>query len=80
MTEPKLSERGFKHFDPIVTETDETVRAYESSDASGPHLWLAVKDESNQAWAHLSLADAELLRDQLDLLIKHHYQLEERQP
>lgn len=44
MAEHVLSERGFKHHEPVETDRA-TVRVYESSDASSPHLWLSLLGE-----------------------------------
>lgn len=81
-SEPTFSSRGFKHMDPITTERLETVRVYESSSAEGPHLWLNVeiapespyKKEPGKSHAHMTIPQAEQLRDQLDYLIHNHYQ------
>lgn len=84
--EPTITDRGFKHFDPIPSTYGGEVRVYESSAASHPHIWLDVKcpvdlnrpsGPSKEAVAHLRIEDAEILRDQLTHLIDHHYQVEE---
>lgn len=87
MSEPKVvhSDRGFKQMEPITTSRHETVRVYESSAASEPHLWLHVTVvrspegystlEEGSGHAHLTLEQAEQLRDQLDYLICNHYQV-----
>ncbi len=47
--EPTISDRGFKHWDPIQVDRGDVVRVYESSAARDvPCLWLAV-----EGWAHL---------------------------
>lgn len=80
-----FSSRGFKQMDPITTTRHETVRVYESSAAEEPHVWLNVEigpespytnEEPGKSHAHMTLAQAEQLRDQLDYLIHNHYQVE----
>lgn len=81
---PVTTDRGFKHFPPIRSTHGGQVSAYESSAASGPHLWLRIEQprdlndpnsEQFDATAHLTLNAASQLRDQLDALIAGHYQL-----
>lgn len=85
MTEPTLSDRGFKHYDSVPSTYGGTVRVYESSAASGPHIWLNavapvdMNDPNGRqegSAIHLTLENATLLRDQLTHLIEHHYQVE----
>lgn len=88
--EPLVSDRGFRRFEPIhgshndpftgaPIQLPETVRVYESSAATGAHLWLAAEDpvvnQPGRATVHLSLESARKLRDQLDWFLAHHYQL-----
>lgn len=82
---PEYSGRGFKHMPPVPSVYGGEVRVYESSSAMAPHVWLSatcpsdLNDRSSapvEAVAHLTLEDAEVLRDQLTFLIEHHYQLE----
>lgn len=75
MVEPTYSDRGFKHLDPITTGEDE-VRAYESSAASAPHIWVSVNEES----IHLNLEQVDELIKQLEFLKYNHYQLEDGAP
>jgi hypothetical protein len=79
-----VSDRGFRHFDEIPSKCGGGVRTYESSAASGPHVWVSIEcpEDLNrplgvftQAVAHLTLDDATRLRDQLTWLIENHYQL-----
>lgn len=79
----RTSDRGFKQGETITTSRGETVRVSESSAAMAPHIWLWVEvpkdstynnDEEVKAHAHLTLEEAESLRDQLDHLINNHYQ------
>lgn len=53
------------------------VRAFESA-ADEPRIWLSVNDE--QGIAHLTLDEARKLADQLDWLIRHHYQIPSNRP
>jgi hypothetical protein len=81
--EPTVTARGFAHHAPVPSEYGGEVTVYESSAASGPHLWLRVESpvdlnqpegEMLEGVAHLTLENAELLRDQLTHLIDNHYQ------
>ena len=90
MSEPNVSERGFRNFDEVLPEDGGGFRVYESSIATGPHLLLVVRShlqhpplpqappresvELDDASVVLSLDEAEVLRDQLDWMIKNHYQ------
>lgn len=70
--------RGFVHMEPIVTVRGETVRVYESSAADAPHVWVALErgpyarhgSPAAECHAHLDLAQAEQLRDQLAWIIE----------
>lgn len=70
--------------EPITCAYGSEVKVYESSAASGPHIWLNVQTDvgvltqqkPGEGTAHLTLEQAELLRDQLSHLISHHYQTE----
>lgn len=83
--EPTVTDRGFKHYAPAPSEYGGEVKVYESSAASGPHIWLSAVCPANlndpsgasvEAVAHLTLDNATLLRDQLTHLIENHYQVE----
>ncbi len=82
---PTTSDRGFKTMPPVSTvwgghDTGRVV-VYESSAAEAPHLWLRVDatpgfgGTAETVSAHLPLAEAEKLRDQLTWLIENHYQV-----
>lgn len=82
--EPTITGRGFKHFGPVPSEYGGFIRTYESSAASGPHLWVLIEcpdgmslrdGATKDAAAHLTLENAEVLRDQLTYLIDNHYQV-----
>lgn len=76
----EVTDRGFKHYKPIATHYGHVVRVYESSKAFSPCLWLsvdgseAITDPKEQVKAHMTLAQAERLRDTLDAAISQHYQ------
>jgi hypothetical protein len=79
-----ITDRGFKHLEPIKTSYGHTVRVYESSSAMRPCLWMKVDstgstcgDIVTELRVHMTLEQAEDLRDSLDYLIRNHYQLEE---
>lgn len=74
------SDRGLQYGERIPSTYGGYVHASTSSAASGPHLWVRVADESDGAdekAAHLTLASARLLRDQLTALIDGHHLAEE---
>lgn len=80
---PETTERGFKRFAAIPSEYGGEVRVYESSAASGPHVWLnaAAPVSLNepdgpqvQAPIHLTAENARLLGQQLLHLADNHYQ------
>lgn len=81
----ELSNRGFKHYEPIETDYGHVVRVYESSSAMEPHIWLAAvlrtADcrgglEPESAHVHMTIEQAERVRDALDACIANHYQNE----
>lgn len=73
---PHVTDRGFKQLPLLNGSYDgHTVRVYESSAASGPHLWLSVKDGEGKATVHLEVETALRLADQIQLLAREHYQL-----
>lgn len=81
---PTKTDRGFTHLPPVQAhwggQDTGTVTLCESSAAEGPHLWLHAEaaegfgTPAERVSMHLPLAEAAKLRDQLDFLIKHHYQ------
>lgn len=77
------SGRGFAHLPPIPSEYGGEVRAYESSAAMGPHIWVRIECPADlnepdgptvEAVAHLTAENAGRLGDQLHLLVRDHYQ------
>lgn len=78
---PKVGgDRGFLHMPPIPSTYGGYVRVYESSNASGPHLWVTVHEKMVGgvpvgAFAHLTVEGAVLLAQQIIYLAEHHYQL-----
>jgi hypothetical protein len=91
MTEPTISNRGFKHMDPVRNRNGGQVRVFESSNAMLPCIRLSVTCpaaferiahtdgglpmDMAEGSAELTLVDAEKLRDQLTYLIENHYQI-----
>lgn len=78
------SSRGFKCLPAIRGRgRDETVDVYESSLATDPHIWMALRvlrdpshpqqSSSKSAIIQLSAEDAWRLADQLRYLVVHHY-------
>ena len=87
MPDPEITGRGFQRHAPVPSEYGGHVEVYESSAASGPHIWLRVEspvDLNNPAGdmkegvAHLTLDNAVLVRDQLTQLIENHYQVRDQ--
>lgn len=75
--EPIWTDRGFKHMPEIEDRYGTTVQVIESSAATAPHIYLFLEPCGlDSVAAHLTLEDAAKLRDQLDYLIRNHYQLE----
>lgn len=77
------SDRGFSHLPPIPGAYGGAAQAYESSAASGPHVWLqvVVPADLNQpdgpeidATLHLTADNAVKLAEQLQQLVANHYQ------
>lgn len=82
-TEPTITERGFKRMPDIPSTMGGHIRVYESSAASGPHIWVRTEQPNDlnnrnsdpvEAVVHLPLEAAAQLRDQLSALIDKHYQ------
>lgn len=89
MTEPTISNRGFKHMDPVRNRNGGEVRVFESSNAMLPCVRLSVTCPASfervmhadgglpmdmaEGSAELTLVDAEKLRDQLTYLIENHH-------
>ena len=83
---PDLSGRGFTHLPEIPSNYGGHIRAYESSAASSPHLWVRIECPENpnapdgptrEAVVHLTLDNARRLAEQLVYLVDTHY-LEEQ--
>lgn len=70
------TDRGFQHLPPLAGTYGDAVRVYESSAASGPHIWLSAEsgDDGEGTVVHLSAEAAWRLSEQLQLLVREHYQ------
>lgn len=53
---------------------DSEVKAYESSNAEEPCIWLSVETLATTAIAQLPLDKATALAEQIEYLVAHHYQ------
>lgn len=80
---PETSERGFKRFPAIPSEYGGEISVYESSAASGPHVWLNAECPVDLlepdgpkliASMHLTAENARRLGQQLIHLADNHYQ------
>lgn len=84
---PEYTDRGFKHM-PLIAGADlpggapsaSCARVYESSAASGPHLWFQVQYDGGRATVHLTVEGALRLADQIQYLARHHYHLADAAP
>lgn len=76
----EMNERGFEQYGDIETAYGHVIRVYESSAASGPHVWVSTVQteetgarcgmEPEEATAHLNLVQAMRLRARLDEFIQ----------
>lgn len=85
---PTRSDRGFDHL-PIVPgvfagQPHGFASVYESSNAEEACIWLHVRcgnlggvDKPAEATVQLSLEAVAVLRDQLDWMVRNHYQVEQ---
>lgn len=73
-----MTDRGFKHYAPVESARGGSVLVYESSSAEAPHLWLGTDNASTTT--HLTLEQAEQLRDTLTVAIQRHYQMPQPDP
>ena len=80
---PTKSDRGFTRLPPIIGNYGGDAQVYESSGASRPLVWLAVRESPEgtrprggpaEVSVHLTADDAWRLADQLRWLVEHHYQ------
>lgn len=79
----RLSVRGFDRLPPIPSEYGGEVSVYESSAALGPHVWLKAvapvdlndpDGPTREVPIHLTAENAWRLAEQLQLLVRNHYQ------
>lgn len=80
---PVHSPRGFARLPPIPSEYGGQARAYESSAALAPHIWLNVECPASlnepegptiEAVMHMTVENARKLGEQLIHLADNHYQ------
>ncbi|GAA0494138.1 hypothetical protein Ade02nite_20650 [Paractinoplanes deccanensis] len=76
---PTTSGRGFGYLPKIPSEYGGHVAVHESSSAEGPHIWLRATEEMPgkepvQAAIHLTAESAWRLSEQLQKLVREHYQ------
>lgn len=64
------SDRGFQYLPALPGANGGNVEVYESSAASGPHIWL----KATESPLHLSAENAVKLAEQLVMLVQSHYQ------
>lgn len=89
LTPTDVTGRGFNHMPPLPSVYGGSIKAYESSLADGPHIWLNMKYPANLnepegemldgVW-HGTAEDARRLGEQLIWLADNHYQLTPRTP
>ena len=77
--EELYSVRGFRYYPAITGTYEDAVRVYESSAASGPHVWIAVEifGSDERLAAHLSVEQAVKFAAQILNCVEGHYQLQE---
>jgi len=69
------TDREFDHLPPIQSTYGDEFRAYESSAAEGPCIWLAITmRDSKDVHAHLTAENAWHLAEQIMTLVRDHYQ------
>jgi hypothetical protein len=71
---PEMTGRGFAGMPAVNGEYGGEVDAYESSAASGPHVWLRIHDGAAAPAVHLTAENAWRLAEQLRTLVRNHYQ------
>jgi hypothetical protein len=84
------TDRGFTRYPPLPNVYGGHVRVYESSSASGPHVWLQATAPQNannptgvlmdDVAVLLTAEDAWRLSEQIQVLVRNHYQGDARPP
>jgi hypothetical protein len=81
------SDRGFKCYTPIKDTYGGQVGVYESSAATQPCIWVSIQQFPRsdgsvdpEAAVHITLEQAERLRDILQAAITNHYQIAADKP
>jgi hypothetical protein len=73
--EPNASERGFIALPALAAAYGGEIKVYESSAATGPHLWIKSVDEGGQAVAlHVTAETAWRFAEQIVTAVRNHYQ------
>lgn len=79
MSKDKITPRGFRHAPRRSGSYGGYAKVYESSAASGPHLWVLSQDHmGNEAIVHMTDKQARKFAKDILRLSKHHYQKEPR--
>lgn len=83
----EVTDRGFKRLMPIGGTMGGRIRVYESSNAMRPCVWVAtdelddlsgpVDGPVHTSRIELAIEDIVVLRDQLDWMVRNHYQAED---
>jgi hypothetical protein len=73
--EPTESARGFVALPALAAAYGGEIEVYESSAASGPHLWIKSTDEGGQAVTlHVTAETAWKFAEQIVTAVRNHYQ------
>lgn len=83
---PTITDRGFKHMNPIPSDFGGFIRIYESSADKGPYVWVNIEcpvsfndpsGPTKEGTVHLHIENARVLAEQLMFLVNNHYQRED---
>lgn len=73
--EPTASDRGFAALPALAGAYGGEIEVYESSAASGPHLWVKATDETGkEVILHLSAETSWKFAEQVVTAVRNHYQ------
>lgn len=83
----ETTDRGFKHYTPVVTGYGHAVRIYESSAASEPHVWMAINgglsavgEKPGEAHVHMTFEQTDEVVVRLMACKANHYQVADQEP